>query len=154
MANPNAFGAGFATYVSRSIFTIRLDHRAEIGPRRRRRLAPGRGLRKAWAKSREDEMKLAKIALLGIALALAASAASPASSQQAEPPKGFAAKLKAKYHEKRQKYFARVKHLYFACGCKVLTSEAGIVPLTSSESYLAFIGDQTIIDVRDEDMRK
>jgi hypothetical protein len=99
-------------------------------------------------------MKLAKIVLLGIALAIAASVASPASSQQAEPPKSFAAKLKAKYHEKRQKYFGRVKQLYFAVGCKVLTSEAGIVPLTSSESYLAFIGDQTIIDVRDEDMRK
>ena len=99
-------------------------------------------------------MKLAKIALLGIALAIAASAASPASSQQAEPPKGFAAKLKAKYHEKREKYLARVKQLYFAVGCKVLTSEAGIAPLTSSESYLAYIGDQTIVEVKDEDLRK
>jgi hypothetical protein len=119
-----------------------------------RRLAPARGLRKAWAKSREDQMKLAKIALLGLALAVAASVVSPAMSQQAEPPKSFAAKLKAKYHEKREKYLARVKQLYFAVGCKVLTSEAGIVPLTSSESYLAYIGDQTIVDVRDEDMRK
>jgi hypothetical protein len=29
-----------------------------------------------------------------------------------------------------------------------------ILPLTSAESYLAYIGDQTIIDTKDEDLRK
>jgi hypothetical protein len=48
----------------------------------------------------------------------------------------------------------RTKDLYFAVGCKVLASEADILPLTSSESYLAFIGDQTIIDTRDESLRE
>ncbi len=96
-------------------------------------------------------MRIAKIAVLGMALAIVAL---PAGAQQADPPKGFRATLKAKYLEKRQKYLARVKELYFAVGCKVLASEAGILPLTSSESYLAYIGDQTIIDTRDEDLRK
>jgi hypothetical protein len=35
-----------------------------------------------------------------------------------------------------------------------LASEAGILPLTSSESYLAYIGDQTIIDTKDESLRQ
>jgi hypothetical protein len=39
-------------------------------------------------------------------------------------------------------------------GCKVLANEAGILPLTSAESYLAFIGDQTIIDTKDESLRQ
>jgi hypothetical protein len=122
--------------------------------RRSQRLAYWRSLRENSEKSEKsgrNKMRIAKIALLGVALAIVTS---PASSQQAEPPKGFAATFKAKYHEKRQKYLARVKQLYFAVGCKVLTSEAGILPLTSSESYLAYIGDQTIVEVRDEDMRK
>ena len=48
----------------------------------------------------------------------------------------------------------RVKDVYFAVGCKVLAREAGIMPLTSSESYLAYVGDQTIIDTRDESLRQ
>jgi hypothetical protein len=96
-------------------------------------------------------MKIVKIVMLGVALAIVTS---PAISQQAEPPKGFRATLKAKYLEKRHKYLARVKQLYFAVGCKVLAGEAGILPLTSSESYLAYIGDQTIVDTREEDLRK
>jgi hypothetical protein len=47
-----------------------------------------------------------------------------------------------------------VKDLYFAAGCKVLAGEAGIMPLTSSVSYLAYIGDQTIIDTKDEAARQ
>ena len=96
-------------------------------------------------------MKIAKIVMLGVALAIVTS---PAISQQAEPPKSLRATLKAKYLEKRHKYMSRVKQLYFAVGCKVLAGEAGILPLTSSESYLAYIGDQTIVDIKDEDLRK
>jgi hypothetical protein len=48
----------------------------------------------------------------------------------------------------------RVKDLYFAAGCRVLAGEAGIMPLTSSVSYLAYIGDQTIIDTKDEAARQ
>jgi hypothetical protein len=97
-------------------------------------------------------MRTAKVLALSLALALVAL---PAVAQQADPPaKSIRAKLKAKYLEKREKYLGRVKNLYFAVGCKVLASEAGILPLTSSESYLAYIGDQTIIDTRDEDLRK
>jgi hypothetical protein len=96
-------------------------------------------------------MRIAKIAVLGMALAIVAL---PASAQQADPPKGFRATLKARYLEKRHKFLGRVKELYFAVGCKVLASEAGILPLTSSESYLTYIGDQTIVDVKDEDLRK
>jgi len=48
----------------------------------------------------------------------------------------------------------RVKEVYFAVGCKVLAREAGILPLTSNESYLAFVGDQTIVDTKDETLRQ
>jgi hypothetical protein len=44
-----------------------------------------------------------------------------------------------------------VKDAYFAVGCKVLASEAGIHPLTSADSYLAYVGDQTIVDLKDDE---
>jgi len=88
-----------------------------------------------------------------VAVALLASSLS-AAAQQTDPPKGFRASVKAKYLEKREKFLHRVKDAYFAVGCKVLAREAGILPLTSSESYLTFIGDQTIIDIKDESLRQ
>ena len=93
------------------------------------------------------------IALIIIAL-LAGSL--PARAQQADPPAGSSlrARIKLKYLEKRDRFLHRTKDLYFAVGCKVLASEAGILPLTSSESYLAFIGDQTIVDTKDESLRQ
>ena len=78
----------------------------------------------------------------------------PAGAQQVDQPASFRAKIKAKYLERRDRFLHRTKDLYFAVGCKVLTSEAGILPLTSSESYLAFIGDQTIVDTKDESLRQ
>jgi hypothetical protein len=93
---------------------------------------------------------------LGIFVAVSLMAvAPPAQAQQTEPhAETLRAKLKAKYLEKRERFMHRVKDLYFAMGCKVLSSEAGIMPLTSSDSYLAFIGDQTIIDTKDETARQ
>jgi hypothetical protein len=90
------------------------------------------------------------------ALVIVALLAGPlsAGAQQADQPASFRAKIKAKYLERRDRFLHRTKDLYFAVGCKVLTSEAGILPLTSSESYLAFIGDQTIVDTRDEGLRQ
>jgi hypothetical protein len=84
---------------------------------------------------------------LGAFVAVSLVALPPtARAQQAEPhAESFRAKIKAKYAEKRERFLHRVKDLYFAMGCKVLASEAGILPLTSSDSYLAYIGDQTII---------
>jgi hypothetical protein len=79
----------------------------------------------------------------------------PARPQRAEPQaNAFRAKIKAKYAEKRERFMHRVKDLYFAVGCKVLASEAGILPLTSAESYLTFVGDETIIDTKDESLRQ
>ena len=96
--------------------------------------------------------------VLGIAalvIALAAASVPPLHAQQTDPhAQGFRTRLKAKYLERRDRFMHKVKDVYFAVGCKVLAREAGILPLTSSESYLAYIGDQTIVDVRDEDMRK
>jgi len=90
------------------------------------------------------------------ALVIVALLAGPlsAGAQQTDRPASFRAKLKAKYLEKRDRFLHRTKDLYFAVGCKVLTSEAGILPLTSSESYLAFIGDQTIVDTKEESLRQ
>src|ERR1700749_806752 len=80
----------------------------------------------------------------------------PAAAQPADPPakSGLSARIKAKYKEKRDRFLHRTKELYFAVGCKVLASEAGIVPLTSSNSYLAYVGEQTIIDTKAETLRQ
>jgi hypothetical protein len=79
----------------------------------------------------------------------------PAAAQPADPPaKSLSARIKAKYKEKRARFLHRTKELYFAVGCKVLASEAGIVPLTSSNSYLAYVGEQTIIDTKAETLRQ
>jgi hypothetical protein len=93
------------------------------------------------------------IALLVLSL-LAASL--PAGAQQVDQPAATSlrAKIKAKYLEKRDRFLHRTKDLYFAVGCKVLASEAGILPLTSTESYLAYVGDQTVVDTKDESLRQ
>ena len=79
----------------------------------------------------------------------------PAAAQQADPQaQSLRARIKAKYLEKRDRFLHRTKDLYFAVGCKVLAGEAGILPLTSSQSYLAFIGDQTVVDTKDEHLRE
>ena len=93
-------------------------------------------------------------AIAGLVIVLA-TASMPIRAQQTEHhTESFRARLKAKYHERRDRFMHRVKDVYFAVGCKVLASEAGILPSTSSESYLAYIGDQTIIDTRDESLRE
>jgi hypothetical protein len=98
-------------------------------------------------------MRLRSFITLVVVALLAASL--PAAAQPADQPAGtLRAKIKAKYLEKRDRFLHRTKDLYFAVGCKVLASEAGILPLTSAESYLAFIGDQTIIDTKDESLRQ
>ena len=98
-------------------------------------------------------MRLRGITALIVVALLAASL--PAAAQQADPSAGsLRARIKATYLEKRDRFLHRTKDLYFALGCKVLGSEAGIVPLTSSQSYLAYIGEQTIVDLKDENLRQ
>jgi len=100
--------------------------------------------------------KKANHLLVGVLVAsLIAVLSPPAQAQQTEPhTESFRAKIKAKYTEKRDRFMHRVKDLYFAAGCKVLAGDAGIMPLTSADSYLAYIGDQTIIDTKDESTRQ
>src|ERR1700753_2687667 len=88
-----------------------------------------------------------------LAAAVALTAVFPAASaQQADPPKQqLSARIKQKYVERRAKFMHRVKDVYFAVGCKVLAGGAGIQPLTSNDSYLAFVGDQTIVDLKDDE---
>ena len=110
------------------------------------------------AKGGRTEMKISgKAVCLVLAAFVAVSLAvvvPPARAQQPAPQaESFRAKIKAKYAEKRQRFLHRAKDLYFAMGCKVLAGEAGILPLTSADSYLAFIGDQTIIETKDESLR-
>ena len=93
-------------------------------------------------------------AIAAIILALG-SVSVPAHAQQADlHAQGLRARMKARYIERRDHFLHKVKDVYFAVGCKVLAREAGILPLTSSESYLAYIGDQTIIDTKDETLRQ
>jgi hypothetical protein len=88
-----------------------------------------------------------------VAVAVALTAVLPAASaQQADPPKpSLTTRLKQKYLERRAKFMHRVKDVYFAVGCKVLAGGAGIQPLTSNDTYLAFVGDQTIVDLKDDE---
>jgi len=97
-------------------------------------------------------MRIFVIAALAVAVV---SASAPAHAQQAgQNTESFRTKIKAKYLERRDRFMHRVKDVYFAVGCKVLAREAGILPLTSNESYLAYVGDQTIVDTKDEGLRQ
>lgn len=88
-----------------------------------------------------------------VAVAVALTAVLPAASaQQADPPKQtLTAKLKQKYLERRAKFVRRVKDVYFAAGCKILTNEAGIHSLTGRDSYLSFVQEQTILDLKENE---
>jgi hypothetical protein len=94
-----------------------------------------------------------RIIVVVAALSLAIPAAS---AQQADVPKqSLSAKIKQRYLERRAKFMHRVKDVYFAVGCKILAHEAGIQSLTSQDSYLAFVEDQSIVDLKeDENLRE
>lgn len=87
-----------------------------------------------------------------VAVAVALTATLPAANaQQADPPKQtLTAKLKQKYLERRAKFIRRVKDVYFAAGCKILTNEAGIHSLTNKDSYLALVQEQTVLDLKED----
>jgi len=93
-------------------------------------------------------------AIAGLAIVMATASAPSHAQQTDHTPTGLRAKLKEKYIERRDRFMHRVKDIYFAVGCKVLAREAGILPSTSAESYLAYVGDQTIIDTKDESLRQ
>jgi hypothetical protein len=96
-----------------------------------------------------------RIFLIAALVVVVFSASVPTHAQQAgQNTESFRAKIKAKYLERRDRFMHRVKEVYFAVGCKVLAREAGILPLTSNESYLAYVGDQTIVDTKDESLRQ
>ena len=88
-----------------------------------------------------------------VAAAVTLIAVQPAANaQQADSPKQtLTAKLKQKYLERRAKFVRRVKDVYFAAGCKILTSEAGIHSLTSKDSYLTYVQEQTILDLKEDE---
>jgi hypothetical protein len=103
-----------------------------------------------WGDKKMRTQSVAALVIVGLL-----AGALPAAAQQADPPaSSLRSRIKAKYLEKRDRFLHRTKDLYFAVGCKVLAGEAGILPLTSSESYLSYIGDQTIIDTKDESLRQ
>jgi hypothetical protein len=96
-----------------------------------------------------------KIIRMIVVAAILAASAPVAYAQQAEPQKQtLRQKIKEKYLARRAKFMQRVKDAYFAVGCKVLAREAGILPLTSNDTYLAYVGDQTIVDLRDDEARR
>ncbi len=87
-----------------------------------------------------------------VVAAVLAACAPAAYAQQSEPHKQtLRERIKEKYLARRAKFMQRVKDAYFAVGCKVLAREAGILPLTSNDTYLAYIGDQTIVDLKDDE---
>jgi len=93
-----------------------------------------------------------KIIKMIVVAAVLAACAPTAYAQQAEPQKQtLRQKIKEKYLARRAQFMKRVNDAYFAVGCKVLAREAGILPLTSNDTYLAYIGDQTIVDLKDDE---
>jgi hypothetical protein len=100
------------------------------------------------------KMRVQGTLVLVVVAVLAGSLPAAAAQQVDQPASTLRSRIKAKYLEKRDRFLHRTKDLYFAVGCKVLASEAGILPLTSSESYLAFVGDQTIVDTKVESLRQ
>jgi hypothetical protein len=97
--------------------------------------------------------KVMKKIIYVVAAAVALTAVLPAASaQQADPPRQtLTAKLKQKYLERRAKFVGRVKDVYFAAGCKILTSKAGIHSLTSKDSYLAYAQAQAVLDLKEDE---
>jgi hypothetical protein len=93
-----------------------------------------------------------KKSILMIAVAVALVAVGPAAkAQQGDPPKqGLSGKIKQKYLERRAKFVRRVKDVYFAVGCKIIASEAGIHSLTSKDSYRADVGAQAVLDLKED----
>jgi hypothetical protein len=103
----------------------------------------------------ETMNKIIKMIVVAAVLAACIPAVSAQQTQQTEPAKQtLRQKLKEKYLARRAKFMARVKDAYFAVGCKVLAREAGILPLTSNDTYLAYICDQTIVDLKDDEARR
>jgi hypothetical protein len=105
-------------------------------------------------RSSKMKMRVQGTLVLVVVAVLAGSLPAAAAQQVDQPASTLRSRIKAKYLEKRERFLHRTKDLYFAVGCKVLASEAGILPLTSSESYLAFVGEQTIVDTKDESLRR
>jgi hypothetical protein len=91
------------------------------------------------------------IRILAIAAVLATSFPIVNAQQVETPKQTLRQKIKERYLARRAEFMKRVKDAYFAVGCKVLASEAGIHPLTSADSYLAYVGDQTIVDLKDDE---
>ena len=92
-----------------------------------------------------------EIHLLVVATALTVVIPSPKAQQADAPKQSLLAKIKQKSLERREQFMHRVKEVYFAVGCKVLAREAGIQSLTSRDSYLAYVGEQTIVDLKDDE---
>ena len=90
-----------------------------------------------------------------VAVAVALTAVIPAASaQQAAPPtQSFSVKIKQKYQERRAKFVRRVKDIYFAVGCKILSDEAGTRSFARRDSDLANVREQAVLDLKeDEDL--
>jgi hypothetical protein len=88
--------------------------------------------------------------VLAVAAALTAVLPS-ATAQQANPAnQGLSARIKQKYLERRAMFVDRVKDIYFAVGCKVLSNDAG-TRSTSKESYLTYIQEQTVLDLKEDE---
>ena len=93
------------------------------------------------------------IRILAVAVALMAVLPA-ATAQQADPPQqSLSAKIKQKYLERRAKFVRHVKEVYFAVGCKIISSGAGAHSLASRDAYLASVRDQAVFDLKeDEDL--
>jgi len=95
-------------------------------------------------------MKAIRISLLCLAVA---AFSFPATAQQSDTAaKPAATGFKAKFKEKRAKFFGRVKNIYFAAGCKILDSEAqaGLVDAEAARVFSRQKADPKVDDLKKE----
>ena len=95
-------------------------------------------------------MRVIRIGLLCIA---AGAFSLPAAAQQSDIPGAPAAtSFKAKFKEKRVKFFNRMKTIYFAAGCKILDNEAraGLVDAEAARIFVRQKADPKVDDLKKE----
>jgi hypothetical protein len=95
-------------------------------------------------------MRMIRIGLLCLAVG---TFSLPAMAQETVTPgTPAAAGFKAKFKEKRAKFFSRMKTIYFAAGCKILDNEAraGLVDAEAARVFVKQNADPKVDDLKKE----
>jgi hypothetical protein len=93
-------------------------------------------------------MRVIRIGLLCLAVGAFSLPATAQKSDTSGTP--AATGFKAKFKEKRAKFFSRVKTIYFAAGCKILDNEAqaGLVDAEAARVFVRQKADPKVDDLK------